>query len=184
MTAWMLTGHRRYPNGLWVASQLERVLGRLRAEERCLTGVSGLALGADTVWADLILENGLDLVSCVPHAQQGNRWPEEHKRTRERLILASSAVHAEIGSPSEQADLGEHWEFHRVEDYDPANSRWLFARNARMVGLTQGAVAVWSGSPRSGTGSCVNVIKRAEMPLILIDPERKTVTRKGYSRSE
>jgi|GEM_PF-1468357 len=147
----MLTGHRRLSPAqfAFVRAELVRIAIKLRDQHGTTTAISGMALGADTVWAEAILDAGLDLWAYLPFPQQADRWPEASREQWARLRAAAVREHV----------TADHF---RVQA--------LHARNADMVRDANVAIAVWSPSEsKGGTAACVNVIRRRQLPLIVVD---------------
>ena len=171
----MLTGHRRLTaaDQDWVAGELATVVGKLVVGHATDTAISGLALGADTIWAEVALEAELELTAAIPYPSQccdptapkHQTWTSEQQINWALLVSQSSKVLM-------------------VSDRDPTDYRervkMLHARNDAMLKIADVCVAVWDeGNLRSGTSSCLRKAVSAGMPVILLNLKARKVRRPG-----
>lgn len=156
----MLTGHR--PNALtqkeisWSRAELYRTMRRLKEFHGVQEVISGMALGADTWWAEFALQLEIPFAAYIPFETQPSKWPREmQEHWRELRYQAAREV-----------VLGEEYQV------------WLLhARNDAMIKDAQLCVALWKQSKNGGgTFSAVQKIRKQGKPLILIDPELRTVS--------
>lgn len=168
MVSIALTGHR--PSKLdgydlttpFYAALRERLLtiavaAVLEARDRC-EGVelhSGMALGADTVWAQVICDlkdfygDEVRFVAHVPFPGQPDRWPE-----------ASQGVYRSL---LERAD--------EVRTYgNEYTAAVMQLRNARMIDAADRLVAVFDGVDAGGTANAVRYAHSTNTPIIHIAP--------------
>lgn len=149
-----VTGHR--PQALtdeqadFARAELDRVIDKLAPT----IGISGMALGADTWWADLCLDRGVPLYAFVPFPGQPDRWPatdQRHYRTilerADRVLLCADSYHRGV--------------FH--------------VRNQAMIDAAELVVAVWNGSTTGGTAHAVS-IARPHLPIVRINPVSRTTS--------
>src|SRR5919109_993955 len=100
-----ITGHQRLvdPSGwTWVKAEIERLLTRLTPP---LAGITSLAVGADQLFAQIILDLGGNLEVVVPFQSYATRFSEAHDRDEYERFLAAAAkveVLPDVGS-DEQA---------------------------------------------------------------------------------
>lgn len=154
-TLLMVTGHRphKMPGGYneqsagWLA--VRRWLGAQIEAHAPRAVISGMALGVDTVFADVAVERGVALVAAIPFVGQEARWPAT-AQARYRALLARAAVVYAVSPPGYHASK-------------------MHARNQWMVDTCSHALAVWNGSA-GGTDACVHAIRAAEKPLRVFDP--------------
>lgn len=150
-----LTGHRRLGDSTsWVCGVLVRTAAKLRDEYATTTAISGMALGADTMWADAALGAGLDLHAYVPFPQQADRWPARDQQRWRELLDHASEVHT----------IGDHYDV-----------RYLFARNDAMLRDCDLLIAVWDATRTTGgTVDAVRKARRRGLPIIHLDPAAHT----------
>ncbi len=162
-TSCAITGHRprRFPWGYDETDANCIVLKEaMRIQITALTrrGVrhwfSGMAQGADTWAAEIILnlrrKNPALFLHCVlPCMNQADKWPD-HARTRYREILRRS---------DSIEYVSETYHKHCMTD-----------RSRRMVEHAGMLLAVWDGTPQSGTGTAVRYARRLERPVLILDP--------------
>ncbi len=117
--------------------------------------ISGMALGIDTMWAELALENGIELHAYIPCWNQDKMWPQK-SRDRYQKILAHPLCKKFI------IHAGEY------------NNFCMNNRNIAMVDNCRILVAVWDGT-KGGTANCVlyalNKKKGQKPKVIEINPE-------------
>lgn len=164
----MVTGHRPKDfdaeQRAWVKVRLVKAAWRLRSVYGTTVGVSGMALGADTWWAEAVLAAGMDLHTHVPFEDQAKTWPVEDQALW-RALRGAAAVDRVIGGQA----------------YDV---KMLHARNDTMLRQTREGgglvVAVWNGKTSGGTYSAVTKARRAGQPLLVIDPSAGLVRSEGW----
>lgn len=165
-----ITGHQRLadPSGWsWVKSHLDAILGQCPPP---LTGISSLAIGADQLFADLILRRGGTLQAVIPFSGYESKFAEGSGRQEyDRLLGLASKVEIlpKMGSDEEA----------------------YFAAGKRLVDLSDLLLAVWDGRPAAGLGGTADVVRYAlnEMKTVVhINPDTMTVTQhpQGVSRTE
>lgn len=156
----MVTGHRPQDfdpeTTVWVKEALQRVLARLVRHHGTQVAISGLALGVDTWWAQAALGSGLELWGYVPFEDQAVKWPREQQAMWRDLREACTR----------QTVLGEGF-----------NVGLLHSRNYYMVRDSNVVVAVLRADKTSGgTFNAVKKARSASWPIILIDPDVRTIT--------
>ncbi|MGW4222820.1 hypothetical protein ACWEG1_05125 [Streptomyces bauhiniae] len=121
-----------------------------------LVGVSCIAAGSDSLFAEAVLHAGGRLVVVLPSADyRAAKVKPDHAGTFDRLVAAADEV---LVMPHETADR---------RAYESAN-RTLLARAERLV-------AVWNGEPPSGKGGgtadVVAEARNAGLPVDVVWPE-------------
>ena len=124
--------------------------------------ISGMALGADTLFAEAVLTmkaNGLPirLVAAVPFAGQEGKW-NAGAQTRFRQIL-DAADQVEIVSPGA---------------YAPAKMQ---VRNKWMVEHAMVVMAVWDGKQSGGTWNCIQYARQRHRWMVQLHPQQLTIER-------
>lgn len=116
-----LTGHRRQAltpdQRVWVARTLRDVVAPgFAARYGTTEAISGMALGADTWWAQAALSAGLDLAAYIPSPDQAGRW-----KAQDRALwhdLRSQATREVVLGPRYQArSVAIHEAFHVHQGY-------------------------------------------------------------------
>ncbi|MGC5363689.1 hypothetical protein ACPXCE_18750 [Streptomyces sp. DT24] len=98
-----------------------------------LIGVSCIAKGADSLFAEAVLAVGGRLAVVIPSEDyRRNKVEPDHAALFDRLVEAADDV--------------------LVLPYDAANRQAYEAANAVLIGRADRLVAVWSGEPPSGKG--------------------------------
>ena len=117
-------------------------------------GVTCLARGADSIFAEAVVEHGgsLEVVLPSPHYRDKKVKPD-HAPTFDALLERASTV--------------------RTLPFDEVNAEAYEAANETLVSECDVLIAVWDGvsSNRSGTGSVVELARSREVPVRVIWPE-------------
>lgn len=161
-----LTGHRpnRLPGGYNLSHPFyKRLTGLLQTTVRTelsyherLSLHSGMALGADTVWAQVITQmrqenpGRIHFVAEVPFMDQAARWPKRaDKEFWERLVAEADEVHV------------------YAEQF---SNRAMQARNEGMIDAADLLLAVYDGTASGGTANAVRYAKKRQVTTIVLDP--------------
>lgn len=129
-------------------------------------GISGLALGFDTWWAEGILDAGLTLGVYVPFPQQADRWPREDRAAWQRLRDAADPAYSRM--IAEEASIAA-----------------LHKRNDEMRNASDAVVTAWkSGTTQGGTWSAVRKAVAVGKPGVWIDPGTLRVRSRLPTREE
>ncbi|WP_408640997.1 hypothetical protein [Streptacidiphilus rugosus] len=151
-----VTGHRDLTEQTaeLVRAELRKLLAA-RAAEGPLTGLSCLARGADTIFAEELVEAGGELVVVLPaqHYRE-NKVRPDHAPVFDRLVDVAVEVH--------------ELDFAQVshEAYEAANE--VLLSRADVV------VAVWDGRPPAGPGGTGDLVQRsraAGVEVVRVWPE-------------
>lgn len=157
-----ISGHQRLRDAEawnWVRRELRERLASLPPP---LTGVTSLAVGADTLFARLVLELGGSLEVVVPFADYEERFePGGDRRVYRGLLGAATSVEVlERGASDEES---------------------YFAAGRRVADLSALLFLVWDGRPAAGlggTGDIADYARRTGKPFVHLNPETRTVTRR------
>lgn len=117
--------------------------------------MSGMALGIDTLWAMLAIENNIPLIAAIPFEDQPIKWPVSSKLLYWDLIKKAHMVVNVSGKLI----------------YSPA---YMQLRNEWMVDNCTKLIAVWDGSP-GGTANCIRYAQKTLQPnqIQLISLDKK-----------
>ncbi|MVU81706.1 hypothetical protein GPX89_31280 [Nocardia sp. ET3-3] len=157
MTSVAITGHRGLP--AQTLAQVDRALRlevalRIRPGGPIPIGVSCLADGPDSLFAQAILDAGGRLIAVVPARRYRASLPAAHHPVYDRLVAAADRV---IELNREQSDPQAHQ-----------------AGSLRMLDEADELLAVWDGLPARGFGGTADVVATARergMPVTVIWPE-------------
>lgn len=132
----------------------------LRAHPEGVVALSGLALGADTLFAEAALALGIPLDACIANRAAIEKYAPGPERDQHfRLRARSRSVH--------ELPFAER----SAESY-LALGRWL-VDNADML------IAAWNGAAPAkpgGTGDVVALARAAGRPVIHVHPVERTIT--------
>jgi uncharacterized phage-like protein YoqJ len=113
--------------------------------------ISGMALGIDTLWAQLAIENSIPLVAAIPFKGQESMWPQKSQKVYNYLLSKAK----EIVIVNEGG-------------YSPSKMQ---IRNEWMVDNCNLLIAVWDETS-GGTANCVNYAKSVKQEIIYINPKK------------
>lgn len=154
------TGHRPRDIGRearrWLDTELPRVAAKLVDQYGMKTGISGMALGTDTLWAKAVLGAEAQLWSYIPSPDQTSRWtPHDHQKW---LELRAHATRERVFGPR----------------YDV---RLLHVRNRAMVYDSDLLVAVMAPHRTAGgTATTLQYAHSLDRPVILVDITNQRTT--------
>ena len=136
-----ITGHRTFdaPTSDLIGVALRRIVDAYQPHD--LVGVSSLAEGADTMFAQAVADRGGRLEVVVPAARYRESLAASHRRTYDDLLARAAAVHR----------------LAFIESDGPA----YLAAGVRMLKMIDRLVAVWDGLPARGSGGTAEVVSGA-----------------------
>ena len=137
-----ITGHRELPE------KTEQLVREALAEAvreyqpGTLTGVTCLAEGVDTWFAQAVLEHGGKIEAVVPARTYRESLPERHRTTYDELLRQAVKVY----------DTG-------LTESNPTAD---MLANENLVGLVDELLAVWDGRPARAYGGAADVVAHAD----------------------
>ncbi|WP_155375297.1 hypothetical protein [Catellatospora vulcania] len=136
-----------------VGAELRALLAAYRPAE--LVGVTCLAAGADTIFAEAVVARGARLEVVLPAADYRERQVSpEHAADFDRLVACAASV--------------------RVLPHEHAGRAAYEDANATMLAGCDLLVAVWDGQPPADRGGTAAVVARAHalnLPVVVVWPE-------------
>jgi hypothetical protein len=157
-----ITGHQQLTaerDWVWVTSAISAVLKSLG---QTVDGISSLAIGADQIFASLILELGGHLHAVIPFPNyQSILRPADRDVYQRLLSSASTTTTMHMTGTAEDAYL---------------------AAGKSIVDMSDVLVAVWNGLPAKGKGGTADIVNYAierNKQIIHINPINQTVTSNG-----
>ena len=204
----MVTGHRRfsYPSeaenerfGIlirnWLNDQLTSLVTNTDTDVE-IEAVSGMALGADTIFANLALLHDTGLVAAIPFRYQCG-WKRERKRNgniryhrvsnKGYWAMHYAGEYFEILTKAKkivEVDKVKGYAMPRVEPhiYHPAKfnirNKWMV--DYTLAGKNGVCLAIHSGKP-GGTANCVALAKQAGLQVIQYWPTHQELDRLKYN---
>lgn len=148
-----VTGHRpqhlRPEQQAFARAELARLAAKVRDQHGTTVAISGMALGADTWWAQAALAAGIDLWAYIPFEVQGGRW-----RERDQAVWSDLRARAAR-------------ELVLATNYDV---RLLHARNEYMIRDADVLIAIHDPAKTTGgTASAISKARSSGKTLILTD---------------
>lgn len=149
-----ITGHRGLPRA--TEELIDTAIRRRLAEHRDgeLVGLSCVADGADSIFAQAVLDAGGSLVVIVPAAEYRGGLPAEHHSVYDALLAAAAEV---VRLDHQESTSQSHMDA----------SIYLLDRADQLL-------AVWDGQPARGYGGTADVVQAAEgrgLPVTVVWPE-------------
>lgn len=150
------SGHRGLPQ------RTERIVdealrNELARRTDALVGLSCLADGADTLFAQALLDAGGTLIVVIPAAEYREGLPKWQHATYDALwARAAEVMHL---------------------DYTESDSRAHMAASEHMLSEADELIAVWDGKPARGYGGTADVVNAAQergLPVTVVWPEGAT----------
>ena len=156
-----ITGHQKLDNATawnWVEDVTCQELDMIK---RPIIAISSLAIGADQLFASLVMDRGGQLHAVIPFDGYERTFSPLHVETYHRIL--SKAISVEVLRT-------------KGTDEDA-----YLAAGKRIVELADMMFAVWNGSAAKGKGGTADIVAYAtekKIPLIHINPVDRTITRK------
>lgn len=152
-----ISGHRGLPDesAKLVKAALKEAVSRYSAAD--LVGVSCIADGPDSWFAQAILDQGGTLEIVVPAHKYRESLPASHHATYDALMHLACDVH-ETGMS--ESDSNAHMTGSEI-----------------LVGLADELIAVWDGQPARGYGGTADVVayaQRTGVPVRIVWPSGAT----------
>lgn len=155
-----IAGHQKLPEEAWswVEEELRSAIAQAPAP---LIGLSSLAIGADQLFAKLILEHGCELRVVLPFPAYAETFTSGSDLASYQFLRAHASSVEELSSlPS------------REESY--------MAAGRRIVALSDRMIAVWDGREAAGLGGTGDVVHYAlwiYREVLHLNPESQRVIR-------
>ena len=156
-----ISGHQRLrdPDGWdWVRQEMKNCLTSTSGP---IVGITSLAIGADALFAQMVLELGGSLTVIVPFVDYEKKFATEAAR-QEYGDLLSRAATVEV-----------------LQRKGPDDEAY-YAAGKRVADLSELLVVVWDGKPAAGLGGTADIAEYARVSgkkVVHLNPETKTVTR-------
>jgi len=154
-----ITGHQRLDDESawpWVESALRSALSEVSSP---LIGISSLAIGADQLFAKLVLARGGSLHVVLPFPDYIETFATGADRKRYQEILARASLVETLQA-------------------SPSNQESFYAAGLRVVDRSDRLLAVWTGRKAAGLGGTGDIVSYATTigrATLHIDPVRREV---------
>lgn len=139
--------------------RLENIIETLLNRYHHIECHSGMALGADTIWAQAIIKmkkkypNNIVFIADIPDTNQPSRWPQTSQEQWHKLL-----ADADVICQYAQKHLGKSYAY------------ILNQRNIGMIAACDILLAVYNGDSTGGTANGVRDGMRMGKTIITIDP--------------
>ena len=152
----MVTGHRNLPNQEGVEGVLRLILERILVRESAPIAISGMAMGADLIFAEVALSLDIPLWAAIPLENQSEDWPFSWQKRWEKVLRRASRKISVWEEPNYQG-------FSQRER--------LLNRNLWMLDNSEVIVAVWDGRLRGGTFHTIAEAGRRGRRFLHLNPK-------------
>lgn len=127
-------------------------------------GYSGMALGADMLWAVLLLRMGIPLHCYIPFKGQELRWPPDSQRIYLKILNKATDIYV--------VDIGKHCNFNDFLKLPLGGYSGLKMqnRNIAMVNAVDILFKVHDGST-GGTANCIKYAESIGKNIVGINPK-------------
>jgi uncharacterized phage-like protein YoqJ len=150
-----VTGHR--PNKLGneynlngpITTKIKLDLQRLINHLRPFQMISGMALGVDTIWAILALENNIPLIAAIPCINQESKWPESSQKRYKEILSNPLTIIEQVSNESYSNECMQN-------------------RNIWMVNNCDLLIGVWDKTG-GGTANCLKYADSIGKKVILVN---------------
>ncbi|MFB8005725.1 hypothetical protein [Nocardia sp. NPDC056000] len=154
MTRIGVTGHMNITRDSvpLIRQEIDRILSAAGNPE-ALLGVSCLARGADSVFAQAVLDAGGRLEVVLPsRSYRDRKVTPDHAKLFDELVARAAIVH--------------------MMDFQDAGREAYEAANEVVVGTCDKLIAIWDGQPseKGGTGTVVELARVKGVPVEIIWP--------------
>lgn len=162
----MITGHRPPKIGgydrfcetrIWLRDTLKDVVKRIYGKHPGSQFYSGMALGTDQDFAEVVINLGLDLIAICPGKWQPNKWPMQSKLHYYDLIRDCTEI---------------RYIDNDIEPYSKNVRDILMQRNSALVDAADAGIAVWDGS-ESGTMDAINKMNEKGLVWLHVNPKTR-----------
>jgi hypothetical protein len=156
-----ITGHQHLAtsdNEDWTRRQLSRLIAQ--AGKNICFGLSALAIGADQIFAEAIIENNIPLRVVIPCAGY------------EKTFTATSLQHYKLLLEAASS-------FYKL-DYDAPSEAAFLAAGKTIVNSSDVLLAVWNGEPAKGmggTGDIISYARSLNKTIFNVNPFKRLVHR-------
>lgn len=130
----------------WLTDQIIDLLKTIKPS----TIISGMALGIDSLAAQIAIDLDIPFIAAIPFKGQESKWPSASQKRYHMLLKAASKVVV----VSEGAYSAEKMQI----------------RNVWMVDNSDGVIAIWDGTA-GGTANCVQYAESINKQIWRINPK-------------
>jgi hypothetical protein len=152
-----ITGHQDLGNVgtiTWLKNELEDTISQLKIEY----GYSCLAIGADQLFAGILLKHNIPLIAVIPSENYEQTFDDELRDQYKRFLnCASEHIQLSHKQPSQ------------IAFFDASK---LLVNNCNVM------IAIWNGLPAKGLGGTADVVRYAtetHKKVIHLNPVTKTI---------
>ena len=159
-----ITGHR--PNKLdndydltsdlikKIRLEILKILGdyyKVDEPDTWVTLITGMALGIDTLFALIAIENNIPFIAAIPCWNQDSKWPKKSQELYGNILANKLCTIYQVGAK-------------------PYDKYCMQKRNIWMVDNCDILIAVWDGTS-GGTANCIKYAQSIGKTIIYINPK-------------
>ncbi len=155
-----ITGHR--PNKLgndydlnspliqWIKNEINKILVQYYYYPNELELITGMALGIDTLFAKIAIENNIPFIAAIPCKNQWSKWIQKSIEIYQNILQHKNCT------------------IYNVSTNNYSNT-CMQDRNIWMVDNCDILIAVWDGTS-GGTANCIKYAESVNKHIIRINP--------------
>lgn len=128
-----------------------------------LTLITGMALGIDTLFAQLAIELDIPFIAAIPFAGQYRKWQESSVRIYHDILIKAQSI--QVVDINKNVNYSEYCKLPETA----FSNKKMQDRNIWMVDNCNLLIAVWDGSS-GGTKNCVDYAMTTDKTVIRINP--------------
>lgn len=147
-----ITGHRFFQNKEFVEKTIENLLLELKP----ILTITGMALGVDTLFANLCIKLHIPFVAAIPFKGQENRWPDAQQQEYNRLLKLADRI--------------------QIVSDGAFSIEKMHVRNKYIVDNSDLMLGVFMGK-NGGTKNCLSYALSQKKNYIIINPNTKKIIR-------
>lgn len=154
-----ITGHQYLedPQGWsWVKAEMDDLLTKLPGP---FVGITCLAVGADSLFADLVLQHNGSIEAVLPFPEYELELQIHDRRRYQKLLSMASTI--------------------TVLEKKRSNQESYLEAGKKVVDTAELLLAVWDKQPAKGLGGTADIVEyasRRQKDVICIDPIKRLVT--------
>lgn len=158
-----LDGDYTYKSEMWrfIDDELERTFQKINPKRV----ITGMALGVDTVAAEVAFRMGIPFTAAVPFVGQEKNWSSEQQQRYRELLNVASDIEIVCKEPDFYAK-----DFQKRNEWMVDNADIVVAVSNRNDGKLM----------KGGTANCIRYAFKQEVPVYHIDPVTKNSGRLIY----
>jgi uncharacterized phage-like protein YoqJ len=130
--------------------------------------ITGMALGIDTLAADIAIEENIPFIAAIPFKGQGLNWPDKSRERYGRTLCKAIGIY--VCDKSMMCNAYYEYQelpFSQLDSWQVA--KYCNQRNRWMVDESQALIGVYDGSLSGGTYNTIQYAKKVKKATTIIN---------------